>query len=874
MGSRILSLLIILSILTGSETLAQESLDNIPKDIKNSKAYKRYEWFNTQRAYPFDAIPMVYYTNELAKGIKKAQETSLDGKFIQNWTSIGPLGIQSQNYNSYWGILSGRVKSLAIHPDDPLTVYIAAASGGIWKTTDGGDSWMDIGHNLESLSFGAIAIDHENPDIIYAGSGEPILLGSTINFYGKGLFKSIDGGTSWVQITTDIGTETHFSDLVVSPHNPDILLATMASGSCYVGLPMWNEGVWLSTDAGLSWNRTLDVIDAYDVAFHPTDGDIAYAAIGGMNTHSGFYISTDQGETWEQSNDGFQDTSTMARIQFDIALSDPDVIYTVIYTPGEVSVFIGESKAYKSINGGETWEQISVGTQLGGYYPSMGWVNQGFYDLCIAVNPSDPNHVFIGNIELHRTINGSNFYPVRPNGTGAYGSLAHVDYHALKFAPSDNDYLYIGCDGGFYKSLDAGISAISKNDGLETMQFYKIASHPANPDIVFGGLQDNGNAITMDGGIIWNQVTGGDGMACFFDYTYPDSIVYASTQNGWLMKSANGGQSFGTLAQIGGAWLTNFFMHPTDNTILYTANTDIIQVAPNGSTQVIAEDVAPTVISSFTQSQINPDYMIFATSGGIVPEPDTVIIVKVSVNGGYEWEDVTDNIPGEERWISKVLTDPVDENTMYIVRTGLSIGNKVYKTTDLGQSWTNISGDLPDLPSNDLFVDPENTSDLYLANDIGVYQSTNGGLDWSYVSLGMPFVPVFDFDYVHINDSIRYLRVGTHGRSIYQANLADVSTGLEEHEPSVSGAMENRLHAYPNPAIESTNLNFSLDELAPVNFYLYDAAGNIIQESGNRVFSAGSHTISWNTSALENGLYYIRLKSNAISQMVKIVIIK
>ena len=161
--------------------------------------------------------------------------------------------------------------------------------------------------------------------------------------------------------------------------------------------------------------------------------------------------------------------------------------------------------------------------------------------------------------------------------------------------------------------------------------------------------------------------------------------------------------------------------------------------------------------------------MIFGT-GLDHPYFDTVFVVKISTNEGVNWTDVSPNIPGEERWISRVVTDPVDANTMYILRTGFSEGNKVWKTTDLGWTWTNISGNLPDLPCSDLFIDPENTQHLYLANDIGIYHSGNSGISWEYASEGIPYVPAIDFDYVKIGTD-RYLRVGTHGRSIYETLL-------------------------------------------------------------------------------------------------------
>ncbi|MCX6224043.1 MAG: T9SS type A sorting domain-containing protein, partial [Bacteroidia bacterium] len=691
-----------------------------------------------------------------------------------------------------WGTVGGRVRAIAVHPTDPQTLYIGAASGGIWKTTDGGANWEDIGYGLESLTFGAIAIDPKNPEIIYAGSGESMLFGNGGNFPGKGLFKSTDGGQSWILITVGPGNQTHFSDLEVSPYNSNIILATLASGYEYLGIILPNEGIWRSLDGGTTWNRTLDLPDAFDIAFHPADPNKVYAAIGGTNGTPGFFISNDQGATWEQSNTGLLLPAAGGRIQFDISKSNPNIIYAVIYDlnlPNSAT-----TRAYKSVNGGTSWSQISVGTKLGGFDGSS-WYDQGLYDLCIAVDPVDPNHVLIGNIELHRTTDGSTFTPVRPFGGNVFGTLAHPDYHKLVYTPSNPNILYIGCDGGIYKSTDKGYTVGSQNKGLSTLQFYRIASHPSNSRVFMGGMQDNAGAITTNGGTTWNNIISGDGMECFFDRTNPDHVLYASYQWGALFKSVNGGTVFSQIYNAAGAWITPFFMHPTNNQILYTANKKILKSTDAGLTfQIISgpNDISPVNIGTMAQSQVNPSNMIFGT--GIDNPSVSVFIVKVSKDEGATWTDVTSVIPGESRWISRVVTDPVDANTMYLVRSGFSPGNKVYKTTNLGQTWKNISGNLPDLPCSDLFIDPEFTGRLFVANDIGVYFSTDGGISWNYASEGMPVVPVFDFDYVKIGTQ-RYLRAGTYGRSVFETILP--SCDLKSITFSSQAEVDNFQASYP-----------------------------------------------------------------------------
>ena len=764
----ILAILFLL-LLSDLSVLAQQASiwDRFPEDIKSRNWFKRFEWFYQQRAFPYDTIPQYEYINNINLEKEKHANRINNGN-LPIWTSIGPNGTSS--ILSWWGIESGRVRAIAIHPSDPDIIYIGASNGGIWKSTNGGSEWLNIVDDLESLSYGAIAIDPNNPDVIYSGSGEVSFFTGIIHFDGRGLYKSIDGGQSWVQITNGFGVNTHFGDIAVSPFSSNIVIAALASGYYYLGNNLPNEGIWRSQDSGDTWIKTLDVPDAYDIVFHPTDPNRVYVAVGGMNLNSGFYISYDAGITWQQSNSGLQSPETIARMQLDISLSNPDIIYAVIYEMGS-GILDGTTKAYKSFDGGLNWTQISVGTPLGGNYGD-GWVDQGFYDLTIAVNPMDPNHVLIGNIELHETTDGQTFFP-RRTGPNAFYSVAHVDYQKLVFSISQPSYLYVGCDGGIYKSTNTGSTFASINLGLGTLQFYRIASNPNNASVVVGGTQDNGTSLTYNYGSTWSEKTGGDGMECLFNPNN-SSTLYTSAQNGYLMRSTNGGSNFSFIYNVNGAWVTPFFLDSENPDYIYTANKSILRSTNAGTSfDNIALNVAPVSISTFTQSKVNPDNMIFACGGGDIPQPDTTVLVKVSTDAGFTWTDITSNVPGESRWVSRVATDPLDANTMYILRTGFSSGNKLYKTTDLGLTWTNLSGDLPDLPCSDVFIYPSNPNYIFIANDVGVYMTSDGGTNWVYASDGMPFVPCFDFDFVKIGTS-EILRVGTHGRSIYESHIENV----------------------------------------------------------------------------------------------------
>ncbi len=743
-------------------SLAQQASiwDQVPEEIRERNSFKRLEWFYRQRSAPYDTIPIQVYRSELKKEIQNAIEGIENPLNNLQWSSIGPAGILS-GFPSHWGIMSGRVRGLDVHPTNSNIVYAGAASGGIWKTTDGGSSWSNVADNLASLTYGAIAIDPNNPNTVYAGAGEILYNFSPFIYDGQGLYKTTDGGTTWNQVTSGFGNVTHFGDLQVSNHNSNFVFAALGSGYWHSG-NLSNEGIWRSTDAGVTWVRTLNVIDAFDVIVHPTSSTTIYAATGGGVTTAGFYVSTNTGASWTQSNTGLPPATSIFRMQISISNSLPSTIYALIHTSSNTPV------AYKSTNGGANWSQISAGIPLGGNWGS-GWITQGGYDLCIAVNPTNTNHVIVGNIELHQTTNGSTFSVQRVGAaSNAWDCPTHVDLHRIVFAPSNSNTIYIGCDGGVYKSTDGGTTWGSANNGLTTIQFYRIASHPTKHDTLIGGAQDNGNFRTFNAGAsAWNYTTTGDGMSCFFDHTNPTTI-YLSTQNGYLGKSTNLGTNITWYGSVNGTWITPYFMHPTNNQWIYTANNSVLRSTNGGSSfSTIASGVSTSdKINTMAQSSVNPNNMIFAGSGLYTSTPQ----VKVSTDGGFTWTDVTSNIGGTQRVITRVVCDPSNASTMYIVRSGFSANNKIYKTTNLGTNWTNISGNLPNIPHNDFFVDPNNTSHYYAANDFGVYRSTDSGTTWAREGLGFPFVPAMDFDYA-VSNGVRYLRVGTHGRSAFETDL-------------------------------------------------------------------------------------------------------
>lgn len=728
---------------------------------KSRKFFKRSEWFNRQRALPNDTIPLTKLNSEYSKEVFK--KSNFQKKNNPEWKLLGPKGITSL-FPAHWGVSSGRVKSLAIHPTNPDIVYAGVSSGGIWRTLDGGQSWTPIADDFGSICFGGIAIDPMEPNVIYAGTGEAMSQYSSTIYYGNGVYKSTDNGESWKNIAPEMGAYTHTGDLVVNPHDNNYVYIALTGGNGFLGNP-GNGGIWRSTDKGNTWENTLDVHMAFDLQVHPTNPSIIFASVGASGSNSGFYISTDYGSTWSKSSSGLPASGEISRIQFSVCESSPDIIYSLIWG--------GPTRVYKSTNGGQEWFQLNPANPIGGYHQSLGWYDQGTYDLCIAVHPEQPDEAWAGNVELHKATDGATFSVVRQSpAVNIWDSPVHCDYHKIVYAPSNPDIVYIGSDGGVFKSTDGGNNWQHRNNGISTIQLYWLDSHPTNRNMLIGGAQDNGNFRTLDGGATnWELSTTGDGMVCFYDYQNP-STTYFSIQYGALYKSSLDG-AFGTFTDISPAyqagdnayWTAPFFQHPSESNTLYSASRKVWKSTNGGNSWIAVSTTFGASINSMHQSKYFPEVMIAVAGGNFSSNPP----IYVSTDEGVSWANITNNIPGGQRFVPTVLTDPNLKDVLYVVRSGFGSG-KVYKSNDLGISWEDISGNLPDIPHNDLIVDPDIPGYMYVANDFGIYQTTDSGNNWTFMDNGIPIVPVLKLDYVDYN-SVRLLRAGTYGRSVYETEL-------------------------------------------------------------------------------------------------------
>lgn len=836
--------------LTVSRVQAQPSLqsspwDSAPEWVRSRNAFRRIEAFYRKRL-PTDgtnAADILAAERERA-ALDATQKRASGQRAGLEWEPIGPVGYD-MSFPSQWVKSSGRVRAVAVHPADPNTIYIGAAAGGLWKSTDGGVAWQDLSGDLASLTFGALAIDPVNPEVVYAGAGEFMYLVNSVLYDGRGLYKSTNGGASWT-LNSSFGSQTHFSALRVSPNDHNIVYATLGNGYSYAPNP-GNEGIWRSTDAGTTWTRVVSLDNASDVVPHPDAlSQRVYAAGTG-----GVRVSTDNGATWSSINSGLPATSTIGRVALGISADVPSTLYAWIYLSNT-----GACTLYKSTNDGASWS-ARFSTAGGG---------QGWYDLLLGVNPANADEVYVGDSELYRSTNGgTNFALV---GGGYWNQSMHVDFHTMTFAPSDPTVRYTGCDGGVWRSGTDGATWENRNT-LPTLQFYRIASHPTDSTIVAGGAQDNGNFITRDGGASgsWTQATQGDGMTCFFDRANGNTI-YMQTQYGALYKSVSGG-GYGTFATITPTnsdpveWTAPFFQHPTNSAWIYTATNRLYRSTGGGSNwQAISPAVSGAALNSVSQSAINPNTMVAA---------DGSTITYFSTDGGLTWRSSA--VPGGVGYIERVVCHPSEPSTAFAVCANFSAGRKIYRTTDLGITWTNVSGDLPNVPHSDLFIDAEAPNTFYTASDVGVYRTTTGGATWERET-GIPIVPTLHFS-LFASGAKRILRVGTHGRSAYQAPLAPRSISLSASLLSFRGAevgvasdtLEVSLTNYVAAPLSITGAALTQPSFTVVNAPSFPQAlaqnGSLMLKVAFKPLAGGDlvDTLKLNTG---NGIYPVALTGRGI----------
>ncbi|MEM7305742.1 MAG: hypothetical protein AAF682_03685 [Planctomycetota bacterium] len=716
---------------------------------------------------------------------------------IASWTSLGP------------GNIGGRTRALLIDPSDPDVMYAAGVSGGVWKSTDAGASWAATDDAMLNLKVSCLAMDPSDPAVLYAGTGEGFL--AIGHLQGLGIFKSTDAGATWTQLAGTVtgvpgGAFDYVNDLVVSPNDPGRIYAATRTG------------VWRSTDSGASWTPVLSnpayldtgpsTVGCYagctDLALRPDAAPDQLFASFGSFAADGLYRSDDGGDGWFP----YSVPSNQGRMKVEFAPSDNDVVYLAMADNGTVGAVGQIVNLWRSDDGGATFNGVldlghefspwlfnnlilSTGCSPGETYA------QGWYDLALAVDPVDPLTVWLGGVDLFRSVDGGAtfelagywFYYLEDPPPPSY---IHPDHHAVVFHPdydgAANQTLFVGNDGGIFRTQNARAAATledcpfpgtlpppeivweSLNNGYGVTQFYH-GDAARTADVFIGGTQDNGtNAVTSaTAPEDWRIVYGGDGGYTHVDPADEDHF-YVETHN-WpdIWRTFDGGLNFlpasNGISDADGLFITPIAMDPGAPLTLWTGGSRPWRTK-NGAT---------------LWSVAGPDLPLAGTISAIAVAPSNSDVVYLGFDNGYvartsdgtasspSWQTFSTGLLGG--WVSSLAVDPTVPDVAYLTSSTYGVPH-VLRTTNGGATWTSIDGiglaGVPDIPAHWIAVRPCDSEQLYVGTELGVFASDDAGATWAPANTGLAHTIVETLDFQDESTLVAF----THGRGAFRASLA------------------------------------------------------------------------------------------------------
>lgn len=709
-------------------------------------------------------------------------------------------------------VTGGRVIAFAVDPSDRSKYFAAVASGGVWKTTNNGTTWTPVFDNYGSFSIGAIALDPNDTNTVWVGTGERNSQRSVA--YGDGVYKSEDGGRSFRKVGLD--KSEHIGRIAIDPRD---------SKAVYVAAqgPLWgpggDRGLYKTSDGGKTWKNILNISEntgVTDVAIDPSNPDIVYAASWQRRRHvwtlinggpeSAIYKSTDAGATWNKLRGGLP-AGDVGRIGLAISPADPKVVYATVEAAETASGI------FRSQNRGATWERMNPAIAQGMYYGQ------------IIADPKNVDRIYLPNVMLQVSDDGGR--TLRPVGERS----KHVDNHTIWIDPNNTDYLLVGCDGGIYESHDRGALWHFKSN-MPITQFYDVAVSNDGPFYtVCGGTQDNnswcGPAKTRSGhGITnadWYVTNGGDGFHTRVDPDDPN-IIYATLQYGVLVRfDKRTGERIGIQPKEGKGeaplrwnWDSPVLISPHTSKRIYFAANKVFRSDDRGDswkaisgdlTRQINRDTLPVMgkiwgpeaVAKHQSTSQYGNVTALAESlkkEGLIYAGTDDGLIQVTEDGGKTWRK-TESFPEvpEKTFVARIVASQHDANTAYAVMNNhksADFAPYVLKTTDAGKTWTSIVGNLPKTHPTWAFVeDHVNPNLLFVGTEFGLFFTINGGEKWIQMRGGLPVIAVRD---LAIQKRENDLVVGTFGRGIYildnYSPLREISTEVLAKDAHVFGVKD------------------------------------------------------------------------------------
>ncbi len=808
----------------------QETPEVIHLDMED-KTYPAYGR-DLERNYPEQDLQIEAYK----KGKQQVQRDievlsrSVDG-FDNEWIIQGP------------GNIGARINTVAVDPNNEDIIFAGYSGGGLWRTQDGGDNWESVFDVQIYNSIGHITFHPDDSNTIFVGTGDPNIPGRA--YIGDGLYKSIDGVDTWRKV--GLSDQSVISKVRIDPSDPGIMYV----GS--MGLPFTKNdrrGLYKTTDGGSSWDQVFyysDSTGVADVIMDPEQPEILHLATWDrvrsyvdnivVGQGSGVFSSFDGGASWKRA-EGIPDT-TLSRCGVTVCRNMPNYVFAI--TVGSDRQL---NAIYRSEDQGRTYSEIPT-ENLRVEEPLAGF---GWYFAKIEVNPNDPDNIFVLGVELWETKNaGLNWERATPIW---WQYIVHADHHDLDILPNGN--MYLATDGGLYR---ANINDDEREwidmENIPTTQFYRVAYNPHNPSEYYGGAQDNGTTGGNEDFINdWPRIFGGDGFQPVFDPNDPLHF-FVETQRGGIRVTIDGEFFDRATEGLEGVfnWDMPYIMSSHNSNIMY-AGSDRMHI---------------TYDSYFPfWEPISDNLCIGGYGGAVAPSLTTIdespiefgLLYAGSNNGhlwmnrsGGDWVDISDGLP--ERYITSIKASPSFVETAYVTLSGYKNNEfvpRVFRTDDLGSTWIDISGDLPDVALNDIYiVDNQDDRILFVATDGGIYGTIDEGQNWERLGTNMPNLVVYDLAY---NEANQEIVAATFGRAIMSYDISEILDPVAVSDPL------NDLHVslYPNPVVDicTVSAEKGIDKIE-----LYDTTGNMI-----RSLAAEGSTVNIDIGTETPGAYILKVLSD------------
>lgn len=694
------------------------------------KPFKRWEYMMSQRVNPDGSRPA---PDRELKALNQFRNTRNNQTTGGDWEALGPFHVPS-GYNGYRGL--GRINALAFHPSDEDHFFIGAPAGGLWETTNHGETWEVLTDHLPTLGVSAIIVDYSNPDLILIGTGDR----DAGDAPGLGVWRSEDAGETWEVSNTGMGNAT-VGRMIQHPDYPETIFAATSNG------------IFVSDDSGLSWDQVRSG-NFKEIVFKPGDPQIIYAATGGN-----FYRSDNGGESFIQISNGLPGG---ARGVIGVSEANPEIVYFLLTNSDS---FKG---LYRSEDSGLSFSMRSNSPNIMSWDCNGGSGGQAWYDLDIAVDPNDEDIIIAGGVNSFKSTNGGSSWSIRSHWYGGCSvESVHADLHILEYNPV-NGRLFVGNDGGIYWTEDGGVNWEEITNGLVISQAYKLGVSHTNPDYVINGYQDNGSSTYVGGTENWVNVGGGDGMECAYDPTddrYSYSTVYYGSIDRIFNHNNQGqiaGQGVNGITESGG-WVTPFLIDHEDGNIMFVGYKNIWRSTniKSGSTSTVQWQKISSINNSnmnvMAQSRANTD-ILYVSSG------DKLWYTENAKASTVDWVSRTSDLPLPNT-ITALETSPFDENVVYMAQQ-----TRIYKSVDKGASWEEITENMSNIQINSIAYYKNAQEALYIGTDVGVFYKDASLEEWIEFGNGMPAsakVTELEFYYDPEDISGDRLRAATYGRGLW-----------------------------------------------------------------------------------------------------------